>query len=126
MTLYQESYRPQFHFSAKEGWINDPNGLVFYKGEYHLFFQHNPFETEWGNMTWGHAISKDLVRWEQLENKLLPDSLGTMFSGSAVVDWHNTTGFQTGEENVLVAIYTAAGGTSPESEGKFFYPVPCL
>ncbi len=120
MTLYKETYRPQYHFSAKEGWINDPNGLVFYKGEYHLFFQHNPFGTDHGNMTWGHAISKDLVHWEQLENKLLPDEMGTMFSGSAVVDWNNTTGFQTGDEKVLVAIYTAAGGTSPESEGQPF------
>ncbi len=115
-----EPYRPQFHFTAQKGWLNDPNGLVYYKGMYHLFFQHNPFGIEWGNMTWGHAISTDLIHWKQIEHALLPDSMGTMFSGSAVVDWHNTAGFQTGESPALVLIYTAAGGTSPESEGKPF------
>lgn len=61
--VYQEQYRPQFHFSAQTNWINDPNGCVFYKGEYHLFFQHNPESVDWGNMTWGHGISKDMVHW---------------------------------------------------------------
>ena len=118
--LYHETFRPQFHFTARHNWINDPNGLVFYKGEYHLFFQHNPLANVWGNMTWGHAVSPDLLRWEQLPNALEPDSLGTMFSGSAVVDTHNTAGFQQGDEKVLVAMYTAAGGASPESKGQPF------
>ena len=108
--LYREKYRPQFHFTPRINWTNDPNGLVYYKGEYHLFFQHNPSGINWGNMTWAHAISKDLIHWKQLPNAIEPDELGTIFSGSAVVDWNNTSGFQTGKENVLVAFYTSAGG----------------
>lgn len=118
--LYREALRPQFHFTPKTGWTNDPNGLVYYKGLYHLFFQHNPFDVKWGNMTWGHATSPDMVHWTQLENVLLPDKMGTMFSGSAVVDWDNTAGLQTGSEKTIVLIYTAAGGTNPESKGQPF------
>ncbi len=102
-------YRPQVHFTARENWINDPNGLVFYEGEYHLFFQHNPSGLNWGNMTWGHAVSSDLVHWRQLPHALETDAQGMMFSGSAVVDWHNTAGFQRGDDPALVAVYTASG-----------------
>ncbi len=115
---YDEVYRPQFHFSAKTNWLNDPNGLVFYKGTYHMFFQHNPTGINWGNMTWGHATSPDLIHWKQQDNAIEPDALGTIFSGSAVVDWNNTSGFQKGKDKPLVAIYACAGDTSPESKGQ--------
>ena len=108
--LYQEKYRPQFHFSSRRGWNNDPNGLVYYKGEYHLFYQHNPYGWKWGNMHWGHAVSGDLVHWEELPIALYPYKFGDWcFSGSAVVDKDNTAGFKTGEEDVIVAVYTSTG-----------------
>ena len=122
-TLYKEKLRPQFHFSSKRGWLNDPVGLMYYAGEYHLFYQHNPFGWEWGNMTWGHAVSKDLIHWEELGDAIHPDELGMIFSGSGVVDWKNTTGFQTGDEPPLICIYTSAGdvdGLNAWSKGKPF------
>ncbi len=111
---YKEKYRPKFHFSSQKGWLNDPNGLFYYKGYYHMFYQHNPVGSKWGNMHWGHAVSRDLVRWEEKEIALYSDELGTMFSGSAIVDSKNATGLKQNENDVILLYYTAAGGTDSE------------
>lgn len=107
---YDEKYRPQFHFSPRYGWTNDPNGLVYYDGVYHLFYQHNPFGVNWGNMTWGHATSPDLLHWTEQGDAIYPDRLGSIFSGSGAVDFNNTTGFQRDSKYPpLVFMYTANG-----------------
>lgn len=101
----QTKFRPQFHFTPKDQWMNDPNGMVFYEGEYHLFYQYHPESTVWGPMHWGHAVSQDLVHWEHLPIALAPDEHGAIFSGSVVVDKHDTSGFFGGKSG-LVAIFT--------------------
>lgn len=108
---YEEKLRPQFHFSQKVGWNNDPNGMTYHEGEWHLFFQHNPVGIQWGNMTWGHAVSKDLIHWKQLPNTLFPRTMaqGACFSGGGNVDKRNTAGFQHGVEPPLVAFLTDTG-----------------
>ncbi|MEB0249531.1 glycoside hydrolase family 32 protein, partial [Mucilaginibacter sp. 5B2] len=104
--LYHEQYRLQAHFSPKEKWTNDPNGMVYYKGTYHLFFQYYPKGTVWGPMHWGHAVSKDMIHWKQLPIALYPDKLGYIFSGSVVVDENNTSGLGTNDKPAMVAIFT--------------------
>jgi sucrose-6-phosphate hydrolase SacC (GH32 family) len=118
--LYHESLRPQFHFSAKKNWINDPNGLVFFDGEYHLFFQHNPEGINWGPNWWGHAVGTDLVHWEQLDHAIAPDDrMGWIWSGSAAVDAKNTSGLGTNPAGPIITCYTQ-GDTREES------PHPCV
>nr|WP_281367175.1 glycoside hydrolase family 32 protein [Paenibacillus phytorum] len=108
-SYYNEPYRPQYHFSQEANWMNDPNGMVYYEGEYHLFYQYHPNSTHWGPMNWGHAVSRDLVHWEHLPIALKPDENGYVFSGSAVVDWNNTSGLGTDPQNPpLIAIFTHA------------------
>lgn len=105
--VYHEMYRPQIHFSPKEKWVNDPNGMVYYKGVYHLFFQYYPDSTIWGPMHWGHATSKDLIHWKQQPIALYPDSLGYIFSGSAVADKNNTSSLGQRGHAPLIAIFTS-------------------
>ena len=105
-TTNTEKHRPQFHFSPAEHWMNDPNGMVYYEGEYHLFYQHYPDSSVWGPMHWGHAVSRDLTYWDHLPIALYPDSLGYIFSGSAVIDGNNTSGFGKGGKPPMIAMFT--------------------
>lgn len=112
-SLYKEPYRPQVHFTTKNGWINDPNGLVYFNGKYHLFYQHNPCENKWNNMHWGHAVSSDLLHWKETDIALFPDKTGEMFSGSAIVDKNNLLGMQKDDNPTVLLYYTA---TKPFSQ----------
>ena len=109
---YTEPFRPQFHFTPEKNWMNDPNGLVFYEGEYHLFYQYNPFGDKWGHMSWGHAVSPDMVHWKHLPLAMGDDDGVMIFSGSAVIDWKNSSGFGKGDQPPMVAIYTGYNTTN--------------
>lgn len=119
-TLYREPERPFVHFTPMHGFMNDPNGLFYYNGMYHYFSQLNPFGFGACNTHWLHAVSKDLMHWEELPYALLPDETGRMYSGSGVVDYHNTSGMQTGSEPPIFLFYTPAGGKSRWGRGKYF------
>ncbi|WP_185958493.1 glycoside hydrolase family 32 protein [Fodinibius sediminis] len=103
---YSEPHRPQFHFTPPENWMNDPNGLVYHEGEYHLFYQYNPYGEQWGHMSWGHAVSDDMLHWEHLPVALEEENGIMIFSGSAVVDRQNTSGLGTADNPPMVAVYT--------------------
>jgi len=107
-TGYDQVHRPQFHFTSRKNWLNDPNGLIYCDGVYHMFFQHNPEGPKWGNMTWGHATSTDRVHWTQHPHAILPYDGGTIFSGTAVIDHNNSLGKQQGDVKTLVACFTFA------------------
>jgi fructan beta-fructosidase len=111
-TYNDEPYRPSIHFTPEKYWMNDPNGMVYLDGEYHLFYQYNPYRSFWGNLSWGHAVSKNLINWEHLPTALFPDKSGDIFSGSAVIDKNNTAGFG---ENAMIAIYTSSGARQNQS-----------
>ncbi|WP_422934998.1 glycoside hydrolase family 32 protein [Sinomonas sp. P47F7] len=113
----RDLYRPRAHYTPAEGWINDPNGLVFHDGTYHLFYQHNPFGPDWGNMSWGHATSPDLVTWTEQPVAIPCSDTEAIFSGSAVVDAENTSGFGDGATAPLVAVYTSAYGPGSGRDG---------
>lgn len=123
-SVYKEKYRPQFHFAAQRGWINDPNGPIYLNGEYHLFYQHNPWMVtmDGRNVTWGHSVSTDLIHWKELGTAVSISKLGAPWSGSTVVDWTNTSGFVKDpvkgadgrlKNPALVAMYTNGGGPQP-------------
>nr|WP_315166375.1 glycoside hydrolase family 32 protein [uncultured Flavobacterium sp.] len=124
---YKEPFRPQFHFSPEKHWMNDPNGMVYYKGTYHLFYQYYPNDIVWGPMHWGHATSTDLIHWKHKKIALFPDKLGLIFSGSAVIDINNTSGLGTKENPAMVAIFTyhnmdieKAGKINTQSQGMAY------
>ena len=124
-TTNREKFRPAYHHTPSYGWMNDPNGMFYLSspsgndgqadacnGEWHLFYQYNPYGSLWENMTWGHSVSKDMIHWEALPNAIEPDAIGTIFSGSCVVDVNNTAGYG---KNAIIAYYTSAGEAQTQS-----------
>jgi len=123
-SLYQETIRPRFHFSSPVNWLNDPNGLFYLDGTYHMYYQYNPYGWQWGNMHWGHAISKDLIHWEIKPMAIFPVGKNAPWTGSAVVDRKNTSGLKRGNSPPVLAIYARKGtGTVIEysNDGGFTF-----
>ena len=108
----KEEFRPEYHHTPAYGWMNDPNGMFYKDGEWHLYFQYGPYASLWNNMTWGHSVSRDLVHWERRADAIKPDALGAIFSGSCVIDHNNTAGFGKG---AVIALYTSAGDVQSQS-----------
>lgn len=119
-TFYREKYRPEYHFSPLRGWINDPNGLYYQDGKFHLFFQHNPYGAHGGNLTWGHAVSRDMVHWRQLAEAVHPDRFGLIFSGSAVVDKKNATGLMSEDGKAPALLFFSYAGGYEGAKGQPF------
>jgi levanase/fructan beta-fructosidase len=120
-SYYEEDlYRPNFHFTPKQAWMNDPNGMFYYNGYYHLYFQHYPNSNVWGPMHWGHAISSDMVTWKEMPIAIFPDDKGYIFSGSAVVDINNTSGFSRGGRPPIIVMFTYHN-VDAEKSGKTNY-----
>lgn len=111
-TANREKYRPAFHHTPRYGWMNDPNGMFYKDGRWHLYYQYNPYGSKWQNMTWGHSVSDDLVNWEHLPEAIRPNGLGSVFSGSCAVDHDNTAGFG---NDAVIALYTSAGTSQMQS-----------
>lgn len=122
-TNFKEIYRPQFHFSPQKNWMNDPNGLVYFEGEYHLFYQHNPFANKWGHMSWGHAVSNDLVHWKHLPVALAEENNIMIFSGCVVADVKNSSGLSKTGKVPLVAIYTGNSVTTGNQSQCLAYSI---
>ena len=111
-TTNREKFRPAYHHTPVYGWMNDPNGMFYFNNEWHLYYQYNPYGSLWENMTWGHSVSKDLIHWEALPNAIEPDAIGTIFSGSCVVDTRNSAGYG---KDAIIAYYTSAGEAQTQS-----------
>lgn len=119
ISLYQETNRPQIHFTPEKNWMNDPNGPVYFEGEYHIFYQHNPFGDKWGHISWGHAVSTDLLHWEHLPVAIPEDNGVMIFSGCTVVDWNNTSGFGIDGKPPLVGLYTGYTEGNGKIQAKY-------
>jgi fructan beta-fructosidase len=118
---YNEAYRGQIHFSPPQGWLNDPSGLIYYKGEYHLFYQYNPHRTRWGLMHWGHAVSKDLIHWKNLDIALYPNEFGARWTGSALIDSTNVTGLSKNGEHPMLMFYTSRPAEATKRSQRLVY-----